>query len=254
MRTWQKLRLIALLGVVPLVGCDALGLGDDHSLTLSFVVPGTGGSNPAVRSAALLVDTLIGGGHVIDVQTVAVTFNRVVLERVGTDDRGDSDRDSDTEGADSDREGNEQLRSGPVTINLPLRGGVVTPTDAAVPNGDFDQLELKMSQVRFVGTFDGQPFDVVLPIKTELDIHLDPPFTVDSNTDRLNVTIVVDALSWFRDFQGRLLDPRLLNTNSSLRSFLVSRIKTAFRAFEDSDLDADEKDSDSDRGGHSGRG
>ena len=240
------------MGVVPLVGCDALGLGDDHDVTLSFVVPGASVGNSAVRSAALLVDTIIGGGHVIDVQTVAVTFNRVVLERVGTDDKGDSDKDSDTEGADSDREGNEQLKSGPITVNLPLRGGVITPIDAAVPNGEFDQLELKMTQVRFVGTFDGQPFDVVLPLRTELDISLDPPFIVDSNTDRLNVTIVVDALSWFRDFQGRLVDPRLINTNSSVRSFLVSRIKNAFRGFEDSDRDADEKDSDSDGGRHRG--
>jgi hypothetical protein len=249
MRTWQKLRLIALLGVVPLAGCDALGLGDDHDLSLSFVVPGTGGGNPAVRSAALLVDTLIGGGHTLDLQTVALTFSRVVLEREGTDDHGDSDRDSDTEGADSDHDGNEQLRSGPITINLPLRGGVITPINEGVPNGVFDQVELKLSQVRLVGTFDNQAFDVIVPIRTELDIHLEPPFTVASNTDRLNVTIAVDALSWFRDFTGRLLDPRQLNTNSSLRSFLVSRIKNSFRAFEDSDFDADERDSDSDSDG-----
>jgi hypothetical protein len=250
MRFPGRIRLSALLGVLPLCACDAIGLGDDRGLTLSFVVPGASVGNSAVRSAAVLVDTLIGGGHVIDVQTVAVTFNRVVLERVGTDDKGDSDRDSDTEGADSDRDGNEQLRSGPITINLPLRGGVITPIDTEVPNGDYDQLELKMSQIRFVGTFDGQAFDVVLPVRTELDIALEPPFSVDANTDRLNVTIVVDALSWFRDFQGRLVDPRLINTNSSVRSFLVSRVKNSFRGFEDSDGDADEKDSDSDGGKH----
>ena len=250
MQTWQRFRLIALLGVIPLFGCDALEIGGDRELTLSFVVPGGTVGNAAVRSAALLVDTLSGGGHVIDLQTVAVTFDRVVLERVGTDDRGDSDRDSDTEGADSDREGNERLRSGPITINLPLRGGVITPIAEAVPNGEFDQLELKIQQFRFVGTFDGQAFDVVVPLRKELDIQLEPPFVVDDNTDRLNVTIVVDALSWFRDFQGRLVDPRLINTNSSVRSFLVSRIRSAFTAFEDSDRDADDKDSDSDGGKH----
>ena len=250
MRFRGRIHLIALLGVVPLFACDAIGLGGDQALTLSFVVPGASVGNSAVRSAALLVDTLSGGGHVIDVHNVVVTFDRVVLERVGTDDKGDSDRDSDTEGADSDREGNERLRSGPIMINLPLRGGIITPITDEVPNGDYDQLELKMSQIRFVGTFDGQGFDVVLPLRTELDIQLEPPFSVDANTDRLNVTIVVDALSWFRDFQGRLVDPRLINTNSSVRAFLLSRVKNAFRAFEDSDKDADDKDSDSDGGKH----
>ena len=247
MRILGRLPLIALLGILPLAGCDMLGIGGDRDLTLSFQVPGTGSGSG--RSAALLVDTLRDGSHVLDLQTVAVTFDRVVLEQVHADDHGDSDKDSDKED-DSDHAGNERIKNSPITVNLPLHGGVITPIDAPVPNGDYDQLELKVGQVRFTGTFDGQAFDVTLPVHSELDLRLNPVFSVDSNTDRLNVTIVVDALSWFRDVQGHLLDPRLLNTNESLRSFLKSRIKNAFRAFEDSDKDANEKDSDSDGGHH----
>ena len=247
MRILGRLPLIALLGMLPLAGCDMLGIGGDRQLSLSFEVPGTGSGTG--RSAALLVDTLRSGSHVLDLQTVAVTFDKVVLEQVGADDHGDSDKDSD-KADDSDHAGNERIKNSPITINLPLHGGVITPIDAAVPNGDYNQLELKLGKVRFTGTFDGQAFDVTVPVGKELDLKLDPVFSVDSNTDRLNVTILVDALSWFRDIQGTLLDPRQLDTNASLRSFLVSRIKNAFRAFEDSDKDGHEKDSDSDGGRH----
>src|SRR5262245_12152250 len=110
MRILRRLHLVALLGVVPLIGCDALGLGKDPQVSLSFVAPG---GLAAVQAASVLMDTLSGGGHKIDVQTVAVTFDRVVLERVhtdGPDDRADSDRDSDTDNADSDHAGNERAR------------------------------------------------------------------------------------------------------------------------------------------------
>jgi hypothetical protein len=242
--------LFALLGMLPLAGCDMLGIGGDRQLSLSFEVPGTSSGSGAGRSAALLMDTLRSGSHVLDLQTVAVTFDKVVLQPVKPDSARHHDKGDDDDERDSDHKGDRTLKGNPVTINLPLHGGVITPIDAAVPNGDYDELDLTISQVRFMGTFDGQAFDVTVPVHKKVDLTLDPIFSVDSNTDRLNVTIMVDALSWFRDVQGRLLDPRLLSTDSSLRSFLVSRIKNAFRAFEDSDKDGHEKDSDSDGAGH----
>jgi hypothetical protein len=249
MRILGRLSLLALLGALPLAGCDKLGIGNDRQLSLSFEVPGSGSGSG--RSAALLMDTLRSGSHVLDLQTVAITFDKVVLQLVGADTMKDHhDKGDDDDQGDSDHKRDRTLKGSPVTINLPLHGGVITPIDAAVPNGDYDELDLTISQVRFTGTFDGQAFDVTVPVHKKIDLTLDPIFSVDSNTDRLNVTIMIDALSWFHDVQGRLLDPRLLSTDSSLRSFLVSRIRDAFRAFEDSDKDGHEKDSDSDSGHH----
>ena len=237
--------MLAVLGVA---GCDAMGIGggaDRESVSLSFAVPGAGAARSVGVAAAQVPIT--GGGHTVDLQQVDVLFSELVLERSersgqGGDSDGDSERDSDSDGPSNNR-----FRSGPATVALPLGGGTVTPISESLPLGAYEELEIDVAQVRLRGTYDGQPFDVTVPVDAELEAEFEPPFQVASDADRLNLTVRIDALTWLRNSDGTVADPRALAANRDLRERVVRRIEASFRAFEDSDRDADEADSDSDR-------
>jgi hypothetical protein len=235
----------SVVALLPLAGCDTLGIGsDDETISVSFSVPRTAGGG---RSAALIPIT--DGTHTIDLQNVDVTLDRIVIERVGRDFEEDDDDDGD-----SDRrhgENGTRLRAGAVTVALPLTGGVVTLINSPLPEGTYDEVKFKVSFIRARGTFDGQPFDLTLAVNLRLDLDLDPEFVVDSEDDRLNITITVDPTTWFLN-NTTLIDPRAVQLNATLRRSLEKQVRDSFRAFEDSDRDADDQDTDTDsdrRGG-----
>ncbi len=242
----KKLRLASLLLPLALMflagGCDTLGIGSDETVSVSFSTPrvSIGG-----RSASVVaMDTFSDGTHRIDLQSVDVTFSRITIESEGMN--GSRDEDDDT-----DHDGNfdHKIRVGATTVSLPLRGGVITPINARLPDGTYEEIKLHVAFVRARGTFDGQPFDLTLSINAKIEKEIDPPFVVNSDDDRLNMTVVIDLPTWFRGSNNLLIDPRQVQLNESLRRSLEQRVRASFRAFEDSDRDADEADSDSDRRG-----
>lgn len=237
----MRLALPFLIGAAS-AGCDDLGLGSDPTVSLSFAGSGAGAAGMA---AALVADTIIGGGHTLDLQSVDITFSELTLERAEGAMGGDSDGDSESD-SDSDGSSNERFRSGSATVSLPLNGGVVTPISTSLPAGSYEELEADIAAIRLRGTYDGHAFDVSVPLDAELEMVFQPPFVVDSEDDRLNITIAIDVHSWLRSFDGTPVDPRILATSSSARELFRDRVKLSFRAFEDSDRDADDADSDSD--------
>ncbi len=236
-----------LIGLAPLGACDTLGLTDEDPVSVSFAVPGPSG----VRSAAVVADPITDGTHTLDLQSVDVVFDEIVLKRSKSEENdSEDDADDNDDDGDSDKDGrsNQKFRTGPVTIALPVQGGVITPLNAPIAEGFYEEIRLDVAFIRVRGTFDGQAFDVTVPANTKFEHEFEPPFEVTSDADRLNVTVLIDARTWFRGSDGKLVDPRLITTSSSARAAVVQRIKSSFRAFEDSDRDADDQDSDSDRG------
>lgn len=234
---------LMLLAVAPLAACDALN-GEDPGVSMSFAAPRSFSGSAAVLAS----DPISDGTHTLDLQSVEVVFDEITLEHSEDEAGGDSDGESDAD-SDSDGSANEKLRRGPYTVSLPVSGGVVTPINESLPAGRYEKVELDVSFVRVRGTYDGQAFDVTLPVNEELELEFDTPFVVDDDADRLNVTIQIAFADWFRSSNGTLIDPRPLATNSSLRSEVVRNIRDSFNAFEDSDKDADDQDSDSDSDG-----
>lgn len=233
---------LALCAVLaPLTACDTLGLGDDPSVALSFAVAGTSGAG----SASLLAVPITDGTNTVDLQNVDVSFDEIVLERSENDVGGDSDGESDVD-SDSDGSANETVRRGDFTVALPVDGGVITPINEALPAGRYEKVELDVRSVRLRGTYNGEAFDVTVPVNSELELEFDEDFVVDDDMDRLNVTIAINFANWLRNSSGQLIDPRLLASDTELRAQVVNRIRASFRAFEDSDGDADDEDSDSD--------
>jgi hypothetical protein len=216
---------------------DLLG-GGNETATISFRA--LTATRLALASAdaptAALVVPVTAGGHTVDVQQVDLLVEKVKLERVHVD--GEEDSDSENE-ADSDSDNDETFRDGPVTIALPISGGLVSPFSQTVPAGTYDEMQLKVQYVRVGGTYDGQAFDVTTPVNAKVETHLNPPLVVSSAVDNPNVTVNVDVLSWFQS-NGAVIDPRQLATNTQLASAFRSRVRASFRALKDNNQDGED--------------
>lgn len=232
----------AAVALVGLACADVLASNrDSRDASVSFGVTQEGALVGSANNVAAIVIT--GNGNSVDLQSADVVFSEVTFEGddVEPNDNDDSDFDSD-----SDREGNARFRSGAVTVALPLQGGVITPFTGRLPDGTYDRVEMDAEFLRLRGTYNGEAFDVTIPVNSELELRLDPPLVVSSTSDPINVSVTIDVARWFRDANGNVIDPRQLATNSTLREQFRSRVRASFDAFEDEDRDADDQDSDSD--------
>ena len=236
-----RLAVAFVAATIGTTACEGV-LGNDETgpTTISFRTAGS--STLSVSDGAALAGIPVtGGGHTVDVQAVDVLFDEVTLERRGEADDLDSEEDSDSDGR-----GKERFHAGAITVSLPLDNGSVTPISQIIPHGAYDELEMDAAFVRVKGTYDGLPFDVTVPVNAEIESNFNPPFVVDGDDDRPNVTVKVDVLSWFRDANGVVIDPRRLATDANLRAQFRNRVRASFRAIEDHDRDGDDQDSDSD--------
>jgi hypothetical protein len=227
-----------------LAACDSLSNDGARDASLSFKVgPGaaTQTATAEVSGPGLIVVT--GGGHTVDLKAVHVLFSEVTFEGSNVDVEDDDDSDVDS---DSDHPGNTKFRSGNITLPLPLDGGLVTPFAGKLPVGTYRDVEMDADFIRLMGTYDGETFDVSVPVNAELELRFNPPLVVTESSDPINVSVTIDVASWLKDANGSTIDPRQLATNATLRAEFRSRVRASFRAFEDQDRDADESDSDSD--------
>jgi len=232
---------VGLIAVVAASCGDVLASDGTREASMSFGVAEPGAAITASAGPSFLV--INGGGHSVDLQSADVVFSEVTFEgqNVDTGDDDDSDLDSD-----SDRAGNAKFRAGATTVTLPLEGGVITPFTGTIPVGTYRSVEMDADFIRLRGTYDGQTFDVTVPVSAELELAFDPPLNLAASSDPLNISVNVDVASWLRDANGNVIDPRQLATDATLRAEFRQRVRASFRAFEDEDRDADESDSDSD--------
>ncbi len=218
-------------------GCgDDTGPGPMAEFSLSFTAVPAGTASAAVVAAASITD----GTHTLDLTQVEATFSEIELE-AGVDDEDEDEAEDGVRGEDDigENEGGE-FETGPVTVDLPVDGGVVTPFTGPIPVGTYRQMGLEIARVRVRGTYDGQPFDETIAAEAEAEKTLDPPFVVSSDADRPNVTIALHPYDWFREANGSLVDPRATNTDTDLRGRVRDRIESSIDAFADGDRDGNE--------------
>jgi hypothetical protein len=247
----SRARMVALglagsivLGAVIAACSDMLGGGVSRPAVVSLGISQNGTlASLSAGSTTMAQIVITNDGHTIDLQSADVVFSEVTFERAGVDAGDDDDSDSDS---DSDHAGNETFRAGATTVALPLEGGTITPFTGTLPVGTYRGVEMDADFIRLKGTYDGQAFDVTVPINAELELAFDPPLDVTSSSTPLNVSVNIDPSKWFIDAAGNTIDPRTLSTNAEARAIFRNNVRASFRAFEDEDADHDESDSDSD--------
>ncbi len=258
----RNILTVAALGLAAIAAACGETAGPDagaREVGLSFAIAPSGAGlsatlGMATSSSMAALSVTDADGRTLTIERVRMVLAEIELERAGT-----------TGNCDEHPELCEDFEAGPVLIDLPVDGGVITPFSSTIPEGSYDELELEIeapdgsddvtlafleahpgwpasASMRVQGTFDAddgegpQPFDVFLDVQTDLELEFDPLFVVEPDGPGiLNVTIVIDVGSWFRDYDGSLIDPRALSADSGLRSTVHDNIEDSFEAFEDLD-------------------
>ena len=147
----------------------------------------------------------------------------------------------------------EDVQVAAVVVDLPLIAGAKSALTTLVPDGTYSGLEARIGtsgsggndgaaatpllagkSVRVEGTYGGKPFVYTSDVSAKLELAFAPPLSVQK--DGLNVTIGVNAASWFRDASGARLDP----SNPANASAIAANIRRSFKAFKDDDKDGND--------------
>ena len=246
----------ALAAGLGLASCsDGTGPSNQRGLTLSFVVQST--TAPAAAVAAATDGHLVTGSAngTLTIDQVQLVLGKIEFALSTADDCDD----------DHDSANCEEVEAGPMLVDLPVGGDLVSPILANAPAGTYEELEVKLQlprngekraaflalnptwpdggSVHVKGSFDAgngagpQPFDVYLSAEARFELEFDPPLVVDPAAVAQNVTVAVDVLAWFRTAAGDAIDPRLLSADSALREAVLRSIRRSLRAFGDDDHD-----------------
>ena len=109
----------------------------------------------------------------------------------------------------------------------------------SAPAGPFDDLVKRGASILLEGTVDSQPFTFASALEAEIE-H-EGQFEVGGTTS--NITLNIDASTWFKAADGSRLDPR----DPAAQRAIEANIAASINAFEDDDEDGAE-----DHGEHDG--
>ncbi len=259
----QRMVSLALALAMALVACnDSTGPTDASRLTLSFVVPGTGGAAPAPALFAAFDITLDDGQNELIIQSAEVVLREIEFERA-EELAGCGDDDDEVEGGDDDS--CEEFETAPMLVSLPLDGSVDQTISVDVPIGSYDEIEFEVHRVgddpldlaflddhpdfdgisvRVTGTWNGDPFEYTSDLEAEQEIEFDTPLEADGGS--IGVTLSVDVATWFVDGSGNLINPSDALGGGLLGELVEDNIENSFEGFEDDDHDGVPHDEDDD--------
>jgi hypothetical protein len=231
--------LVAFVGgaaMLAAIACsDSTGNGATAALQLSFFAPSTGTASVANLVADPAFTVITGGGHTVDLTSAAINLSAV---EVHTSTGVEIENETECEHAVAC----DRVVGSPLTVTLSPNGSTVTLTTATIPEGTFREIELKVASIRLVGTFDGAAFDLVVPLNVKLKQEFSPPVQVGGTASASNLTVNVPVLTWLKNPDGTLIDPRQLATNATLRATLLARIQASLKAFRDDDHNGGDDD------------
>lgn len=152
-----------------------------------------------------------------------------------------------------------ELRFGPLLFELPMDEGAEGVLDAQVPVGGYTGLQFQLhrptnanedadfvaehpeyedTSIRVVGSYNGTPFTFTSDLTLVQSVSF--PAVVEVETEgQLALTLLVNVADWFAAADGGLVDPAQANNGMPLESVVEQQIRESFRAFRDSDADAE---------------
>lgn len=150
----------------------------------------------------------------------------------------------------------EELASGPYLLDLPLSIGATTVMSVPVAPGSYSEFEFKVHapnddggtdfltlhpdlagvSIRVTGTWNGTPYTYETGLSADQEMHLLPPLVV-TDSSSADFTLYIDIGTWFRDTDGKLLDPTTASAGGPNESVVNRSIRESFEAFEDENHD-----------------
>lgn len=235
---------LALLLAAGVAGCsDSEDMGQVQLQAASHTAASTGSGTPGQLVIA-------AGGDEIVLESVGL-----VLRKVRLDGSSAVPCPEDEQGGPSCGE----LRFGPVLFELPMDEGAEGILDAEVPVGSYSGLQFQLhrptnanedadfvaehpefddTSIRVVGSYNGTPFTFTSDLTLVERVDFPAPAEVDAE-EQLALTLLVDVADWFAAPDGGLVNPAEATQGGPLEVAVEQRIRASFRAFRDSDGDAE---------------
>lgn len=249
----------AIASAFALVGCSDTGGPQGSTVSLSFSARAAGPAPAAPFAAAPAADDTLGDGtNTLIITSAEFVLREIELERVSDDACDELLGDDDL---------CEEFSTGPILLDLPLDGSVMTEFTIPVDTGTYDELEFELHKVsnddpedaqfradhpdmvdksiRIQGTYNGQPFTYESDLNEDQEYNLVPPLEIMDGVTSTNVTIAVDLDAFFRAANGDLLNPQSGNKGGVNENLIRDNIRDSFEAFGDDDRDGDDSDEDS---------
>lgn len=221
--------------------------------------PVAGMATMETTAAGLVIEE--GQDEILIIKAQIVVKDVKLKTAVATCSDSDDDDDDDNRGSaakgddDDDDDDCPTIRVGPYLVDVPVNGEDGGRVAVAVPEGTYSSVRLTMHKVtssdsadlafrqanpdfrdisiRLEGTYNGTPFVFTHDLNAKLDVPLDEPITIGEDGD--DVTVTIDLSTWFTNPAGGLYSPALGNTPGFVRAKIQNNIRSAFRAFRDSD-------------------
>lgn len=231
-----------------LVACSDTAGPNRRPVTLSF---STQASAAATNRAPSLDVTINIGANTLVITKAQIVIRKMHLKQNLTTECPDDDASH----ADC-----EEVKLGPMLVDLPLSATASTVITATVPEGTYREVEFQIhrptnnntdaafvaanpnfanTSIRLEGTYNGTPFVFTSAISQSMELTFEPPVIIDA--DNQNVTIDVDLSSWFV-VNGTVINPATANPGEPNESEVSQNIKASLHAFDDEDRDGREDD------------
>lgn len=161
---------------------------------------------------------------------------------------------------DDDDEDCPTVQVGPYLVDVPVSGADGGRVRVLVPEGTYSKVRLTIHKVtssdaddlafrqahpdfrdisiRLAGTYNGRDFVFTSDVNAQLEVPLTAPLAIKAGGD--NVTVTLDLAPWFVNPAGGLYNPATANTPGQVRARVQNAIRSAFRAFRDSNRDGRE--------------
>ncbi len=266
-----------------LIACSGEGGGPSaggSQITLSIATRPAASAGPSFSIAGAPESFNLGNDTLV-IDTVQLVIRKIQLNRVqasvacGEDD-GDEDAESsgaqqiafspedegndEAEGHDGNDDDCEEVKAGPLVVDLPLGAGPARQFSVAVDTGTYDRLhfqlhkltgegaadlllahpELADASVRVVGTFNGTAFQFTSDLTVSEEVDLVPPVVVTDATPA-QVTLMVDLATWFVNAAGDgLVDPTTALSGQPNQNLVEHNIRFSLKAFEDENHDGED--------------
>ena len=268
-----------LLAAMALGACsDATSTPDVRQLTISFTTRASGAS----ASLGLPAFSAVAAADSVTLTKAQLVIREIDLEparglgcREDDDDDGHGAVAQDRRGSNSgsgnddhDRSGRNDdddhdcvdVELGPVLVDLPLTSQIQSRFQAAIPEGDYREIEVRIDKpenddsagrefiaehpnfkdvsVIAEGTFKGQPFRFATRVKVKLEFEFSPPLAVGPSGTNITVRVLLER--WFRDATGAPIDPTTAAAGGINAERVVRNIANSIQAFADSNRDGSE--------------
>ncbi|HJQ19388.1 MAG TPA: hypothetical protein VJ867_03495 [Gemmatimonadaceae bacterium] len=239
-----------------LAACSDSTSADQRVVNVSF-------ATQASAAAGSALDVTVGD----NTNTLVITKAQIVVRKLSlkqSDATTCNDDDNATEASDDC----DEVKAGPMLVDLPLTEGATSELTASIPAGTYRELHFQIhrptsapadqafvtanpdfanASIRVEGTYNGTPFVYTSTMTDVFELEFDPPVTLDA--DNKNVTIRVNLSNWFMN-GTTVIDPTSANPGQPFEQVVRNNIRASFRSFEDDDHNGHDDDGVDDNDDH----